>query len=246
MGLVFLQNWLTVRIVTLGFNQKSNQSLVRIGSSYGGWFLPEEYLHLGTNKTVLSLGVGYDVTFDKELSAAEFNVILVDPLADSIAYARRELAPALKCYFENLAVSNINGTEMFFPPKNRDHDSWSSTNVQAAPIDAGRNFNVVTLDYLLKKYQNLILDGILILKMDIKGAEVKIFPQICNASRGVFNFIGAELDFISLIPFLKFGKRVESIILARTILKNLSRSGFKLVHTDNFNFFWEGSAHAKK
>jgi FkbM family methyltransferase len=214
--------------------------LVRVGTSYGGWYIPGTYLDSKGNKTILSLGVGFDVSFDKELAKVGFNVMLVDPLPACISFAQRELLGFSNCYFENFAVSNFVGSEIFYPPKNRQHDAWSSINIQSTSLDSAETFNVVTLDSLLDKYKSVISTGLLYLKMDIEGAEVKVIPQICNSAQK-FDFMGIELDFLSLIPFLKLKKRVASVFLARKFLRDLDSAGYKLVYTDRFNFFWMGS-----
>ena len=243
MSLVFLQNWLTVRLVSFGFTRKSTDCLVRLGTSYGGWYLPEKYLDSNVNKTVFSLGVGFDVSFDRELAREGFNVILVDPLSACISFAQKELSGFPNCYFENLAVSNFVGSEIFYPPKNRQHDAWSSINVQSTSLDSAEIFKVVTLDSLVEKYRSVISTGLLYLKMDIEGAEVKVIPQICNSAQK-FDFLGIELDFLSLIPFLQLKKRILSVLSARKFLRDLNSAGYKLVRTDNFNFFWKGSENA--
>ena len=132
----------------------------------------------------------------------------------------------------------------FFPPKDSSHDAWSSINMQSTSHDLAQHFDVVSLDDLLSKYHYLIGDGLLFLKMDIEGAEVKIIPEICSNSQK-FDFMGVELDFLSFIPFLDFKKRLKSIFLARKFLGALNRSGYKLVCTDNFNFFWEGPSRPR-
>lgn len=243
LGLVFLQNWLTIHVVSVGFTRKSTHDLIRVGTSYGGWYIPDSYLDSKCKKTLLSLGVGFDISFDKALVAAGFNVILVDPLPDCISFAQNELSLFPNSYFEKFAVSNFNGSEIFFPPKNSYHDAWSSTNIQSTSLDLAQTFSVVTLDSLVDKYRSVISTGLLYLKMDIEGAEVKVIPQICNSAQK-FEFLGIELDFLSLIPFLKLKKRIVSIFLARKFLSNLDSAGYKLVYTDNFNFFWEGPENA--
>jgi hypothetical protein len=79
--------------------------------------------------------------------------------------------------------------------------------------------------------------------MDIEGAEVKVIPQLCDSAQK-FGFLGIELDFLSLIPFLKLKQRVVSVFLARKFLRNLDSAGYKLVYEDNFNFFWMGPENA--
>jgi hypothetical protein len=77
----------------------------------------------------------------------------------------------------------------------------------------------------------------LILQMDIEGAELAIlknsFEEVAR-----FDFVGIEIDFLCLIPFLAFKKRVKGIFEARKILKGFEKSDFNLLHTENFNFFW--------
>ena len=243
-ALVSLQNWLTIRIVSLGFTRKSTQSLIRVGTSYGGWYIPDSYLDSNDNKTMLSLGVGFDVSFDKALAAAGFNVVLVDPLPDCISFAQRELSVFPNCYFENFAVSNFIGSETFFPPKDKYHDARSSTNIQSTSLESAKTFDVVTSDSLVEKYKSVISTGLLYLKMDIEGAEVKVIPQICSSPQK-FDFLGIELDSLSLIPFLKLKKRLVSVLLARKFLRDLDAAGYKLVRTDNFNFFWKGPENAQ-
>jgi len=243
MTLVFVQNWLTIRIAVFGFKVTTKQILLRLGTPYGGWYIPQSYLDSKMNKTLLSLGVGFDVSFDKELSRAGFNLILVDPLPACISFAQEELAEYQNCSFENLAVSNFDGSEIFFPPKNSDHDAWSSINVQSTSPELSQSFQVVTLDTLLSKYNSQISNGLLYLKMDIEGAEVKVIPELYGG-RKPFSFIGIEFDFLSLIPFLNLNRRFRSIVLARKYLKGLDQAGYKLVFTDHFNFFWEGPDHA--
>ena len=243
MKLVFVQNWLTIRCVSLSFKGAPTLNLVRLGTPYGGWYIPHAYLDPKINRTLLSLGVGFDVSFDKELSKAGFSVILIDPLPESITFAQKELSEFSNCYFENLAVSNFVGSEIFYPPRNSQHDAWSSINIQSTSIELAKSFEVVTLDTLLGKYESIISRDFLYLKMDIEGAELKVIPQICNSQK-VFGFVGIELDFLSLIPFLDLKKRISSVILARKFLKDLDSAGYKLVCTDNFNFFWEGSENA--
>ena len=109
MTLVFVQNWLTIRIAVFGFKVTTKQMLLRLGTPYGGWYIPQSYLDSKMNKTLLSLGVGFDVSFDKELSKAGFNLILVDPLPVCISFAQEELGEYQNCSFENLAVSNFDG-----------------------------------------------------------------------------------------------------------------------------------------
>lgn len=238
--MVFIQNWFTIRIVVLGFLKPPYRNLVRLGTSYGGWFIPQNFLETEAKKNILSIGVGFDISFDQELSKIDANLVLVDPLLDCISFAQEKLSSYEKCFFENVAVSNFDGTEAFFPPKNANHDAWSSTNIQSTSLKMSQIFPVVSLRTLLLKHESLFSSGLTYLKMDIEGAEVKVIPDLYNLKRK-FDFVGIEFDFLSLIPFLDFRQRFNSILLARGFLRRLHAAGYRLVETDNFNFFWDGS-----
>ncbi len=237
--LVMVLNWVTKRLVSYGFLKKPSNKLLRLGTAYGGWYIPESLLNFKGRKSLISCGVGFDVSFDKELAQSDFNVVLIDPLKNCIEFAQRELSNFSKCCFENIALSNFIGKELFFPPKNKQHDSWSSTNMQEASFIEAEIFEVVNLNYIFSKYQTIFGDGRLYIKMDIEGAEIKIFRELCQLAHNI-DFVGIEMDFLALIPFFDFKKRVRSIILGRKFLRDMSTSNFNLVHTENFNFFWEG------
>ena len=76
--------------------------------------------------------------------------------------------------------------------------------------------------------------------MDIEGAELALFQESMADFAG-FDFLAVELDFLSPIPFLEFRLRVRRIRYMRKILRQLNGEGWKLVHVENSNFFWEKS-----
>ena len=200
--------------------------------------MPTEILESADQKLLFSLGIGFDVSFDLAMSKKGFKVVAVDPLFECIEFAKRELAGAPVVFFENVAISNFNGVEVFFPPKNVKHDSWSSINIQKTSFIDSTEFPVLSLESLTSKYISSEPGTLVYLKMDIEGAEIKIIPEI-SSSKTRFDFVGIELDFLSLIPFLEVRQRARSIRLARKFLHGLQIAGYHLVHTENFNFFWE-------
>lgn len=223
---------------------KSDRRLVRLGSGYGGWSIPDELLQSQTPRVLISLGIGFDVSFDEELCEAGFHIVAVDPLLECIQFAQDRLRRFENCYFENVGVSNFEGMELFYSPKNLTHDSWSSINIHGSPLESSKRFPVTTIQNLFTKYCQ-DLDGVITyLKMDIEGAELKLIPEIVNLARK-FDFLGIELDFLSLIPFLNIKQRWLACKVARFYLQNLEKRGYSLVHTDNFNFFWNDSVSNK-
>ena len=84
--------------------------LVRLGTAYGGWWIPESYLEDQNRKrTVISIGIGHDVSFDKELLESGFQCIALDPISECIEFARTELIGYKSLYLENLGLSTFTG-----------------------------------------------------------------------------------------------------------------------------------------
>ena len=73
--------------------------------------------------------------------------------------------------------------------------------------------------------------------MDIEGAEEQILRTF-HFQNLAPNVIAAELDFLSLIPFLSIRRRISKIKSALRIFNELETQGYILVKTDNFNFTW--------
>ena len=84
--LVKIQNLVVLKIVTFGFMSVNDYApLIRLGSNYGGWWIPKSILEDNSKSRVLiSAGLGFDVTFDKALLDAGFEVIGLDPLEESV------------------------------------------------------------------------------------------------------------------------------------------------------------------
>ena len=237
--LVKIQNGLVNHLVTLGnSSNNSHDGLVRLGTSYGGWWVPRKIMEETSRSRVsLSVGIGHDVSFDKELLKCGFEIIALDPLEECVSFARKELEGHSRVYLENLGLSTYSGQERFFAPKSEAHDSWSSTNSQLTNHEKSVVFEVISLSDLIAKYDSQIVDAWTILKMDIEGAESKIIPSLCDLEYS-FDYVAIEMDFLSLIPFLHFKTRLVRIVEARKLLRKMNSRGYKLIMNENFNYFW--------
>lgn len=239
-SLVRLQNYFTQQIMIMGFlNRFSGVELERIGSDYGGWYVPQKFLEDNKlSRAAISVGIGHDVSFDRALLESGCRVIALDPLEECVDYARSELGDKFKnLNIEKLGLAVNTGFQILYPPKNPQHDAWSSTNSQNVDEVLGVQFEVISLIDLMSKYRDSLKDKSIILKMDIEGAEKNIIPEICNLSYK-FDFLAIEMDFLPLIPFLSFATRIQNIYVGRNLIKKLMTSGYTLVRVENFNFFW--------
>jgi FkbM family methyltransferase len=237
--LVAIQNWITIKITIFGFNSKPNKvELVRLGSKYGGWWLPSAAIsesHL--NRVAISAGLGFDVSFDKSLLELGFTVIGLDPLADCVAHANSNLDEFPNFAALEKGLWKTTGVQSFYPPKNSNHDSWSATNIQLSSESMPKKFEVISLTDLFIRYPQLQTCDYRIIKMDIEGSELEVMKSLTTFQHR-FDFIAIEIDFLSLIPFMKFRHRIMMIKEARSLLGNFRSAGYQLVKTENFNFFW--------
>ena len=237
--LVSTQNRLLIKIVTQGFcNASMANTLTRVGSEYGGWWVPTHLLNAKeTSRVAISIGIGHDVTFDESILRNGFKLIALDPLRECVTYAEKMLQNFSGVIIENFGLSNFTGSELFFAPKNVSHDSWSSVNLQSTSMEESIVFDVISISDLLVRYQSELKGAKTVLKMDIEGAEIKVIPALC-LEQFQFDFIGIEMDFLSLIPFLHLKKRLSQGMQARKLMQLMDKRGYKFVKSENFNFFW--------
>ena len=238
-SMVAIQNRIVNRIVTFGYKlDNSNVTMVRLGTIYGGWWIPKTLIEKNDDKRVaISVGIGHDVSFDKELLISGFTVIALDPLEHCVSFAREELKEFAKIHIENLGLASFSGEERFFAPKHESHDSWSSTNSQITEHGRSSVFQVISLSDLLTKYETQTINATSILKMDIEGAESRIIPSLCNLKFS-FDYVAIEMDFLSLIPFVQIRKRLRHMREARFLLATMQLRGYVLIMRENFNYFW--------
>ena len=235
--LVDIQNALTRSIVVMGFKEfQKKLDLKRVGSIYGGWWSPELASSDETNMVLISAGLGFDTSFDKEMARRGYFVIGLDPSLASCQLAIRNLDDFSGVRIINKGLSTYVGQQVFYEPK-KDNDSWSTLNLHEAQLSDSKSFEVTTLDQLFSEITELQNADFRYLKMDIEGSELAILENNIS-SMGRFDFIGIEMDFLSLISFLNIRLRVSNIVRARRILKSFTIMGYSLVKTENFNFFW--------
>ena len=239
--LVNVQNLAVILILERSFRSKNiNVTCVRLGSAYGGWYIPEAVLGFSEQKRLLiSAGLGFDITFDLEMLKIGYRIVALDPFPPAYNYALSQF-PKSSTGVQVLQVglSTLEGKQVFFAPIRPDHDSWSIANIQSSQHLQTKEFEVTTIDGAFEKTRLKRKEfDLIVLKMDIEGAEEAVLDNFEHQTLAP-NVIAAELDFLSLIPFLAIRRRIAKIRNAFRILMKLDNQGFLLVKTDNFNFTW--------
>lgn len=155
--------------------------LERIGSEYGGWMIDPRLVPQGA--TILSAGVGEDITFDMGLIAArDCTIIGIDPTPKAVRYVQAHAHPRFHLIAKALAAQGGLRVRMY-ENANPDHVSESMLASHQA-VNTGRFYeaDTVSLTELLAAYPDAA-----VLKMDIEGAEYAVLdaardlkvPQIC-------------------------------------------------------------------
>jgi FkbM family methyltransferase len=239
-------------IRSLATVERGSPPLRRLGTAYGGWhFLPVASLR---GATIVSCGVGEDISFDVEIAASEqARVILVDPTpraSEHLAMVLRRLgrtpsedpAPGgcqppgsydLSAITDGQLVPvakalwNRPGQLRFYAPQDPSHVSFSLINWQNGYETAGEAITVeaITFPALLEQ-----LDGIqpALVKLDIEGAEHEVLSDMLNH---------AILPPQLLVEFdeLNAGKLRGALRFRRTH-RQLLASGYRLVVREGPNF----------
>jgi FkbM family methyltransferase len=148
--------------------------LRRLGSTYGGWWVPLE--SLDQDSIVYSAGVGEDVSFDLALiEAVGCDVWGLDPTPRAAAYVHHLAEP--KFHFMPVGLWASSGTQRFYEPRDPSHVSHSITNAQ----DTSSYFEAhcLSLKDLMHELGHSHVD---LLKLDIEGAEVAVVDELLSST----------------------------------------------------------------
>lgn len=218
----------------------------KLGTNYGGWYVPEEIIEKGS--TCICAGAGEDISFDLEL-ARRFScrILIVDPTPrakshfnkvreclsnpstmptdsdDGIPYDLEDIDFG-KIEFVDRGIWKENKKMKFYAPKNPDHVSHSILNCQNTLefFEA----DCVTPATLVRDFG---LQGIEILKLDIETAEYDVIEQMMHEKIGP-KILCVEYDE----GYNPLDGRWRTRI--RDSVRALKDYGYALCFVDAFNF----------
>ena len=226
-----------------------------LGTLYGGWYFFEKSLPI--NPTVLSAGVGEDISFDLEFfNKYNSKLYLVDPTPRSISYIDKVIKNLGKYksieYDEKSGNQPIEAYDLssikrddfllikkalysesdtvvkFFKPTNEEHVSHSISNYQN---QFTRNFEYIEVTTVTvdKIIYQYEIDQIDVMKLDIEGAENQVIPDLLKKNIYPTQIL-VEFDELAtsfILPYLK----------ALTIFLKLKLHSYDLVKTNQFPNF---------
>ncbi len=166
--------WLSPRKTFIATQIKIQKTWM--GSTYGGFFVHTPPLR--NNATVLSFGVGNDITFDLELMAATgCQVHTFDPTRGVEKFIESYLKEHPQLTFTPIGLSTEKKEAYFYPPENPEHVSCSVIPNMAAK-DLAYTVKMKDLTTIIRE---MGLSKINLLKLDIEGAEYDVIPNILEA-----------------------------------------------------------------
>lgn len=189
--------------------------LVRLGSAYGGWWVPVDRLRPGW--VAYCIGAGEDISFDLELLRSGLTVRTVDPTPRAIAHVASLGIDDRHFSFHPVGIWNERTTMRFHVPRNPDHVSHSVVNLQETT-----DFfvaEVVTLSDLMTSCGD---DHIDLLKLDIEGAEMAVLEWL----------LGTDLrPEVLCVEF----DQPQPIRRSRAMLRRLTSAGYRVRRFDGLN-----------
>jgi FkbM family methyltransferase len=206
----------------LKYRQSRSHALKRLGSEYGGWYVPVD--RLTKDSIVYSAGVGGDTTFDEQLiEQVGCHIIGIDPTPNAVEHvtAVRGINKSFSRNFTHLEVALwCSETELhLFEPRNDGsyRGSYSAHNLQGMP-----NFIRVKAKRLVNIMEQCGHNRIDLLKLDIEGAEYEVLTDMIRSNISP-RWLAVEFD--QPVPFWTTGRMIESLVA----------TGYELAHIDHWN-----------
>jgi FkbM family methyltransferase len=208
----------TFRTLTSG----AHEELVRLGSRYGGWWVPASALTPGA--VAYCAGAGEDITFDLTLLEHGVRVTTFDPTPRSVTYVNSLRIEDERFRFVAVGWWNDDTEIDVYAPRDPAHVSYSALDLEAT----GRSITVPVrrVATLARELGDTALD---IVKMDIEGAEMVVIPDILSSGPlprvlcVEFDKVRPLRDVISLIRRVKRAGLVPARSEGRNVTFVLSR-----------------------
>lgn len=222
----------------------------RLGSEYGGWIIPENFLN--QDSVCCLAGAGLDISFDVAIvEKYQSHVFIFDPTPKARAHYEKLCQNTLEnkptsinskedyhiqkknlkhLSFFGLGLWDKSEFIKFYEPSNPEHISHSALNIQKT--DKYFEAEVVRLGEFMQQQKYEALD---LLKLDIEGAEYKVIDSILEDELNI-KVICIEFDEIHSPLDKKYLSRIWQRIQA------LQKNAYLLIGIDtsyNFTFMRE-------
>jgi len=147
--------------------------MIHLGTEYGGWLVNLDLIP--ENSTIISAGVGEDISFDLQLiNLKNCKIIGIDPTVKSHNFIQTHSPIPNFTLLKKALASTPEDVVRMFTNTNPNHVSESILQSHDSVNKLSYHLaETVTLDELYKQYNNISL-----IKMDIEGSEYSVLENI--------------------------------------------------------------------
>jgi FkbM family methyltransferase len=210
-----LRNGIVKTVFLLLFRPEGAPNLVRIGTKYGGWWVPTDLL--GDESICYCGGVGTDVSFDLGLiERFGCRVWGIDPTPKAIDWIRGQKLDD-RFALVPVGISGAPGELRFYSPKNPNHVSHSVQNLQRT-----ETYFTARVETIAGLMAELSHDHVDLIKLDIEGAEHDAIKRML-------------LDGIRPRALCVEFDQPEPVRWARATTNALKAAGYTIGKVDRFN-----------
>ncbi len=150
------------------------------GSNYGGFYVHDSII--SKYKTVLSFGIGEDISFDKQIIKNKKCLVYgFDPTPKSIKFIKNHCKISNFKFFD-FGLGKSSGTVKFNLPKNNKHVSGSVLKSENLNTNNSIEVQMKSFTDILK---TISIKNIVLVKMDIEGSEYDIYDSIIRLENKV-------------------------------------------------------------
>lgn len=198
------------------FRTKHGFPVIRLGTSYGGWWVSTDVI--GAGSVCYLAGVGTDISFDLELvNHFDCRAWGIDPTPKVIGWINRQSLDE-RYTFIPIGLAGDCGISRFYVPKDPDTVSHSIKNLQRT--ESYFTAEVLTVRALMNRLGHASID---LLKLDIEGVEHDTIRQMLAD------------DVHPRIVCVEFDQP-EPFSWAWQTVAALKSAGYVLAKIDGFNF----------
>jgi FkbM family methyltransferase len=211
-----IRHQVVVPLMNAYLRPRKPADLVRLGTDYGGWWLPEFILRPGA--VAYCVGAGEDISFDLALHDRGMRVVTIDPTPRAVSHVKAVAPKSDRFAFVPVGLWDTASELRFYYPRDPATAACSVVNIQHTS-----EYFTAKVDTLRKLMDDLGDNHIDVLKLDIEGAEHRVIESfIADGVRPVVLCV----EYDQPVP-------IRSVLRS---IRLLQQSGYRLLRIEFWNY----------